>query len=90
MSRRVVDDPRNCPICLRTMFHRDGCPNDPEGLMLPTLSGSQVHTLAVALAVLRENIIKRDGDLRKVPEIDVLGDKVLKSDWYRDAVLRQK
>lgn len=72
------------------MFHRDGCPLGSGGTLLPRLSHSQVHTLAVALADLRDNIIKRDGDLRLCPQIDELGDKILQSEWYREVVLGVK
>jgi hypothetical protein len=54
---------------------------------LAWLTEDQIHTLAVALAVLRDNIIERDGDLRLCPQIDELGDKILQSEWYRKVVL---
>jgi hypothetical protein len=69
------------------MFHRDGCPLGSDGAILPRLTEDQIHTLAVALAVLRDNIIERDGDLRLCPQIDELGDKILQSEWYRKVVL---
>jgi hypothetical protein len=53
------------------------------------LTPKEVHAVAVGLAVLRGNIMQRDGNLKACPEIDEVGRK-LQSDWYDRIVLRKK